>query len=353
LALVIGAACTCGEEEEEVVVMETPTPGLFDPEEYQPNRIDDAFHGLSSPYAHELWYFSAVFDNGYSMVNRWRMGAVMSETGREDVEFRAVGLVVYDPDGKETSTEAQFPDSEVFASIETCDVRMGDNHLHGEFPRWEMHFRIGDVGGDFVFENLTQGFRQPPDGVGASGAGWVIAQPRARVSGKLILDGEEIPVSGEGYHDHVWGVSTPEEGLGMLDHWNWGRLFLPDHTFIFNVAQLTEKLGSLSGGVLIAFKGEELFQATMGIVAEPSDFELDEVSGLEYPRKLVLKIDDPMINGEVILTVRRLLDSLAPEGPEGYYFYFQSDCEVRLDVDGEKVELDVQGQMHELMKPWE
>ncbi|MBE9514023.1 MAG: hypothetical protein IMY83_03210 [Chloroflexi bacterium] len=353
LALVIGAACTCGGGEEgEGVDEEEEIPEIvfLDPEEYQPDRNDDAFHGLPSTDAREMWFFDAIFDNGYCMGIGFRMGVVLTETGATDPEYRSVAFGIFDPDGEKTETEVQFPVSEVSASTETCDVRMGDNYVHGEFPRYEIHFRSGDLGADLVFENLTQGYRNPPDGITALGEGWVVAQPRARVTGTLILDGEEMPVSGEGYHDHTWGVSTPGEGIGILASWNWGKLFLPNHTFVFNVIQLAEKFGGQSGGILMAFKGEELFQVLVSenIVVELSDFEVDELSGVEYSRKMVLKIDEPRIKGEVILRVRYLLEASSREGME--FFRALSDCDVKLDVDGEEVEGETQA-IHEIGKP--
>ena len=322
----------------------------IDPELYKLDRIDDAFHGQPPPHAFEWWYFDAIFDNGYSMVTSWHIG----EMGTANPESRAVMFTIYDPDGKKTDARVEFPISAVFASTETCDVKMGDNHLHGEFPKWEIHFRSGDIGGDLSFENLTQGLRTPPDGVFYIGReppmyiGWAIGQPRARVTGKLILAGEEIPVSGLGYHDHNWG-NVPIKKL--YDHWYWGRLFLPNHTLLYSVGQTAESLGSRRICSLIVIKGEELLKWSSHIEAEPSDLVMDEETEAKYPRKLVLKMDDRRIAGEVIHRLSKLIESGGPQAEKGHgYFRFLSDCEVKLDVDGEKVEVDTQV-IHELMIP--
>ncbi|MCK4243005.1 MAG: hypothetical protein KAX23_05605 [Dehalococcoidia bacterium] len=323
----------------------------IDPKLYELDRIDDAFHGQPPPHGFEWWYFDAIFDNGYSMVTSWHIG----EMETANLEYRLIVFSIYDPDGKKTDAGVEFPASAVFASTETCDVKMGDNHLHGEFPRHEIHFRSGDMGADLIFENLTQGIRPPPDGVMHFGRepdkylGWAIAQPRARVAGKLILAGEEIPVNGVGYHDHNWGKVPLQE---LLEHWYWGRLFLPDHTVIYAVGRMPESLGYEKMAMLIAIKGEKLLQWSSHINAEPSGLEVDELTGTKYPRKLVLKMDDSRINGEVILRLRKLIES--PEPPrasEGHgYFRFLSDCDVKLDVDGEKIEVEMP-LVHELAIP--
>ena len=326
----------------------------IDPELFRLNRMDDAFHNQPSPGAFEWWYFDAIFDNGYSMVTSWHIDEMGTETASP--ESRYIKFAIYDPDGKKTDTEVRFPVSTVFASTKTCDVKMGDNRLHGEFPRYEIHFRSDDIGGDLFFENLTQGMRNPPDGVLYFGRepdkymGWVIAQPRARVTGKLILAGEEIPVDGVGYHDHNWGNVPLQE---LYDHWHWGRIFLPGHTFLFSTGESARSIGSQRICVLIAFKGERLLRISSRIDAEPSDLEADKLTGDKYPRKLVLKVTARNISGEVILRLKKLIESPAayPEAAKEHrYFRFLSDCDVNLDMAGEKIEADTQV-IHELMIP--
>ena len=323
----------------------------IDPELYRLDRIDDAFHGQPSPDAFEWWYFDAIFDNGYSAATSWHIG----EMGTANPEARFIMFSIYAPDGKKTGTLVNFPVSAAFASTETCDVKMSDNRLHGEFPRYEIHFRSGDIGGDLSFENLTQGYRSPPDGVTYLGRepdrymAWTVAQPRARVTGKLILAGEVIPVNGVGYHDHNWGNVSLQE---LFDHWYWGRLFLPNHTLLYSVARLSESLGYEKMAMLIAFKGEKLLEQFSDIVAEPSDFELDELTGVKYPQKLVLKMDASRVKGEVFHRLRRKIDIIeSSQAIKGHGFLrFLSDCDVKLDVDGEKIEAEMQV-IHELAIP--
>jgi len=325
----------------------------IDPESYRLDRIDDAFHNQPSPDAFEWWYFDAIFDNGYSIVTSWHIGAM--GRGTEDPRSGHIMFSIYDPDGKKTDTLADFPPSAVSASTETCDVKMGDNHLHGEFPRCEIHFRSGDLGGNLVFENLTQGIRTPPDGVMDLGRkpddylGWVIAQPRARVSGRLILAGKEIPVDGVGYHDHNWG-NVPLQKL--LDHWYWGRLFLPNHTVIYAVGQVSESLGYEEMLKLIAIKGQKLVEYSSDVYGEPSDFRVDELTGARYPRKLVLKMEGSRVKGDVTHRLRKLIENVPiPGAKEGSgYFRFLSDCDVNLNVDEEKVKVETQV-IHELAIP--
>ena len=56
----------------------------IDPELFRLNRVDDAFHGRPSPDAFEWWYLDAIFDNGYSMVTSWHIGAMEKETANPE-----------------------------------------------------------------------------------------------------------------------------------------------------------------------------------------------------------------------------------------------------------------------------
>ena len=239
-----------------------------------------------------------------------------------------------------------FPTSAVFASRETCDVKMGDNHLHGEIPKYEIHFRSDDLGGDLFYENLTQGYRNPPDGIAVLGQepvrymGHVVAQPRAKVTGKLILAGKDIPINGEGYHDHNWG-NVPLENT--LEQWYWGRIFIPNYTMVYAAVP--------GGGVLHMFKGEKLLITSSDMTAEPADFATDAVTGVKYPQRLPLKVDDPKVKGEIIHRLRTVIES--PQQPQLStsplrYFRFLSDCDIKLVADGEKIDVAT-SVIHEFM----
>jgi len=330
----------------------------IDLELYKPIKIDDAFHCQPSP-GFEWWYFDAAFDNGYSLVTSWHIAGKAAEPEPEVPEPGRIAFAIYDPEGKRMDTAVGFPVNAVSALRETCDVKMGDNHLHGEIPKYEIHFRSGDLGGDLVYENLTQGFRYPPDGVKyltqepPMYMGWAVAQPRAKVTGKLILAGKEIPVNGVGYHDHNWG---PVPMIEFYGYWYWGRLFLPNHTFLYSTGESSKSTGSQRLCSLIAFKGEKLFEClyvSNDLYEEASDIEVDELTGAEYPRKLVIKIDSSRIKGQVTHRIKKLIESHA--GPpqatkKTQYCRFLSDCHVELDMESEKIEVDTEV-IHELMIP--
>ena len=319
---------------------------------YRCSPSDDAFHPDPSPGFFEWWYFDALFDDGSSFVSSWHIDGI-------DVDGM-VGFAVYDPAGKKTDVRGQYPAARTSVSRATCDARMGDNYVRGEFPKWEMHFREGDLGCDLTLTNLTQGVRTPPDGVGkfseALGLyiGWVIAQPRAEVTGELMVGGKRVPVKGVGYHDHNWGVGVGGQGMGNLgalfDFWYWGRLYLPNHTVVYSVGRMAPSLGHLPTRMLVALRGDTLVALSDQIDFEEKDMITDESNGARYPGELVVKLQDPAARGNIGLKLRKLIECSPHETRGRGYFRFLADCQAVLDFDGERVETSAPA-IHELMRP--
>jgi hypothetical protein len=331
----------------------------LDPTDFDVDKIDDSVHDTLDPVNCEWWYFDATFDNNYSVASIW-WDLSRSKTAKE----RFIDFSVYDPTGKKIMVKRPFDNKAVSISTEKCDVKMRDNHVYGEVPEYRLHFLDDGLGADLVFENLVQGYRTPPDGTAYFSMnpmiymGWTIAQPRASVRGKLIIDGKEIDVTGTGYHDHNWCNKRFNE---LYDHWYWGRIFLPGHTFIYSVGVMGEYMEHAPICALMSFEGNKLVDMTNEITDEPSDFVMDHETGIEYPRKLVLKIDSEVVKGEVTHTLKNLIESYPLA--DGYPFAenekttyghgavrFFSDCKVDLVVNGRNVRHKTE-LIHELMKP--
>jgi hypothetical protein len=65
---------------------------------------------------------------------------------------------------------------------------------------WEYQLieKFDDVSLNLNFVNMTPGWKTDITG------GWWLVSPRLEVNGYLTIEGQNIPISGEGYHDHNW-----------------------------------------------------------------------------------------------------------------------------------------------------
>jgi len=312
------------------------------------SKVNDGAHP-SAETKYEWWYMDAVFDNGYSVGISWQI--------IEKPVLRLVQFAIYDPQGKKTDVVANFDPAAVSAAKTNCDVTMGHNRLIENYPRWNVDFRQGGLGCSLIFESLIEGFHTPPEGLvyfseqPPMWIGWVIAQPRAKVTGSLILDGKEITVSGVGYHDHNWSNTSLDK---LYHHWYWGRIYLPDHTFIYSVGRMTDALGARPCCVMHAYKGSEMLDVFTNVSAEASDIVPDKYSGAEYPRELVVRAEGQVVRGTISHHLKNVLEKhLTPGTKPGdgrVYFRFLSDCDISLDLAGEKLEVHTP-LLHELMIP--
>ncbi len=317
------------------------------PEVYRAKEKDWAYRPLPGyPHQMQWWHTNAIFDNGYNISCTW----FVTDTAA------MVGLHICDPHGK-MAIESYFPfkREDVSASTETLDIKMGDNYYRGKFPRYEYRFRAGNFGAELVYESLTQPtLGEPPDGayIGRTHAPATpifctyFIRPRSRVTGKLIVAGKEIPVSGEGYADHQY---TNVQVGDLFNYWYYGCIYLPKHTLEYWEVQTTSPLGNQRIKWLWAFKGDKLFDYSRSAeyYIEASELEKDAKSGVVCPHKVVLIFDHTGIKGTITQKVKHIISSrpvpITPDLSKPYhYFRCLSDVDAKLEIDGEKVQAKTQ-----------
>lgn len=333
-----------------------PKPADDVDQAYVPSKSDDATHHMKSLNSFEWWYFDASFDNGWSMVSVWQYGT-QELTPLIGVPYYLSLFTIYDSTGKSTFVPVLYEERNVTISNTTCDVKMGDNHISGYYPEYTLHFMGNEIGADLTFTNITQGFRDPPAGIYPFAEepykflGWVVAQPRASVSGKLYYKGREISVKGSGYHDHNWG-NAPLSSL--YSFWYWGRILLNDHTIVYSSGEQSEALGKKPMELLMAFSGKKLIENSSAIRREALNMQYDTASGIWYPEDLKLTFSGKNISGTADMHLERILEKywnpLDILNPGHGYIRFLSTCQTDLVIDGKKVNETVPV-IHELMIP--
>ena len=319
---------------------------------------DDALHPCSIPGAWEWWYFDADFENGYTIAGTFHLGSPRPPAN-SDVRF--IEIAMYDPEGNRRMIRKRYPKEQCSFSEEVCDVVIGPNYMRGQIPTYHIYMAEGDHGFDLTYESMVEGYI--PEGepeidqaLGWSGyppgtpPGWLVAQTRAKVTGKLTWDGKTMDVVGLGYHDHNF-ASRPYSEAGGNEHTFWGKLYMAEWTLNWIGGRMQRRNRYLPTGRVICFKGEKIVAITDKGGGIPSDFTTAE-TGVEWPQTIKVTYDDPgLVEGDINFKVTKRIEFMDLHSrfkpfqkwyAETFvgrpaYFRYRCDYDANLTIGGERV----------------
>ncbi len=248
---------------------------------------EDGCRTKDMPGTFEWWYFDAEFDDGGKAVVTF---STRPQTNPKGPLAPCVLLIMKSPQGEKKQLVPTFKPEEFSASVQGCDVRIGENCVQGGLDRYELHAAAESYAADLVFTRQAPSWR-PGSGMAYSGwrdskyFGWVVPIPYGAVEGTVVFDGKKRHVRGACYHDHNWG----NVALGnTIDHWYWGRAHVGDFTAIFveMVTRPVPKLGPLKLNTFLLVQGQEILTDDgVPLSLATSDFK-EGPGGRLYPEKL-------------------------------------------------------------------
>lgn len=304
------------------------------PANYQ--RRDDASHIYHGDEYYEWWYVDASFDNGYHMVVTFHYMNIFLKPIVPSIQ-----IMIYKPDGTQTSRYALCKPEETYAGADWCDVRMGESWLKDMGDgTYEMYVMINRVGARLTLKNIVPGWKL---GTGYNYknedtgwvAGWVVPVPHAEVKGELYLKDQTMKVEGAAYHDHNWGNYLFHK---TFSGWYWGRIHSDDYTVDYAWVLPRQKDAPIFSPLLIARKGEIILSSNQ-IKAALSNMTKDEKIGQEYAKKLAISADTLGVKLNLIIDTKRLVETMQlPKSVEWdqFYFRFLADYTMDIEIDGEK-----------------
>ncbi len=312
---------------------------VFDPEMYRATEKHFAPYPLppSSESKWQTWHTDACYDNGYySTVMFATVGSLIT-----------AALQIVDPDGKPVVESMQFfePEEYVF-STDGFDLTMGENYYRGKFPNIGIYVHDDEGNGaELVVETLVQPtISELPDGIGLGrvitpnmpvSVAWFFL-PWNKITGKLIVQGKEIPVTGHGWSDHQFG--TADFFKEACQYFMWGNFPLGKHTLTFFEAQATDRGGYRPIKWLWDFKGEKLYEYCRDCDYYIQATDIEE--GDTIPRKVVIVFEHNRIRGKVTCVWKALIQKQPVEAGVRKVVLNRSayDCHAELEIDGEKVD---------------
>ena len=147
--------------------------------------------------------------------------------------------------------------------------------------------RASGIGVELEYRPAKPLVRQGIDGYSQKGsdpgnASAYLSWTRLEVSGRLVLDGREVEVSGAGWFDHEWGTSQLGDGVAG---WDWFSLRLDDGSELM-VYRLRREDGSpdpYSSGTFVRPDGTTRRLAADEVVLEPTGSWTSTETGGSYP----------------------------------------------------------------------
>lgn len=325
-----------------------------------PAPWEDGLRADTGPGNFEWWYFDAHFEDGSTAVVVFNTKPIVS---RMQPLTPQVYLTITRPDGSKLSEAAFYPTDEFSASTERCAVRIGPNRVEGGLARYALHAQTASLAADLVFEGIVPPWRPGAgknyyDEAHASYFGWLPAIPHGSVAGTIAYDGEKHRVSGSGYHDHNWGNIGLEQ---VMDHWYWGRLHLGQFTAIFVEMTASRAYGFQKLPVfMLAHHDRILTGEGKPLTLQLADWQRHP-QGRNYPRRLDFQWQSPAGTVSIALRNPKVVEAATLLGhmprwqqhvvrlfANPYYFRFQADVDLRVDLGG--IQAGEHGQtLYELM----
>ena len=255
---------------------------------YEPEDIDledAAFHRSYGRYHGEWWYFEGIFDNGYSIV----LGIATLSKG--DSGLCILALHVYNATKLEIFLHKnvsfkEFEASEKYPFIRAFGkpVMMFDRAGYNQTGEWVYNVSIEIDGqeANLTFTGSTKGYK------GEILRGWYgPVLPKADVEGTLILNGDQINVSGLGYHEHGYEIAFPIFEWG----WYWSKIVSDSYTLTWAKMMNTRWWEQTRAAIFSQDQGGYININPENIKLKASKYRFDNWRII--PTKFVLNISDP------------------------------------------------------------
>jgi len=267
---------------------------VFSPEDIE--LEDDAFQGSNSFHFAEWWYFDAILSEGYSIQ------VSIYVFGFREFRFVVAGLNIYKNGVPEANEEKIYFMDDFYISTDIPLVVLdGKQAMKGYIDQttgewiYDVSSEIGDSSVDLQFIGCAKGWKGRIN-IG----GWAVILPKANVSGTVRVNGIEVDVVGNGYHDHNWDMTL----WSCLNFgWYWGRIISENVSIIWFVIMKTRFSGEL---LLVVNKGKDCYIniEPKNIHFMPEDFRIKDMRLV--PHIFVLMADSQNVSLLVNLTAIEL-----------------------------------------------
>lgn len=279
-------------------------------------KWEDGRRDFSTIGACEWWYFDGIVNNGITVALSFHTRSPLSMDREGDCPLISISIEF--PNGKKYAKYIDCSSDEAIFSTEQCGVKLGKHEISGDLHEYKIHINpVDGYGVDLLLHSESSPWR-PDTGYFVFGDDeeqfftWLCVVPRGHMEGTLIVDNEEIAVSGVGYHDHQW-TNHPRSNT-LWNHWTWGRLHYEDYTLLLFDFTHARQYGFVRYPLFVLQdkNGEIVFENTQAgshfsyEVIQEADYHL---FGKDYPEVTKYHFEKDGKVAEFLLTAKEVLFS--------------------------------------------
>jgi hypothetical protein len=272
----------------------------LEPSELYYHPSEELFYG-------ENWHFLAKLDQGYVVYANTLITNLSLTRPSAAVEFSILA-----PDGKVYTSKLEYRKDEIHASTASYSIRIAQNTLGGEYPRYHFHLEQSGLLVDLDFENLVPGWKYN-SGVVAFGAErrqhfrYAISSPNARVKGTLKFAGREVAVSGFGFQDHSL-LNIPATSFSR--RWFHLRFLSDPYTVDFTEIETASEYEPRKIIYVMVAEGDKIIYQGNKLELGFADLVRDDEYGYAWPKTVSVKIEDGNFSLTGQLKIERLLERI-------------------------------------------
>ncbi|MDH7517438.1 MAG: hypothetical protein QHH19_03745 [Candidatus Thermoplasmatota archaeon] len=245
---------------------------------------DDGFYGSNKFFSSEWWYFDSIFNNNYSIHIGFTTVSKKNIMSFPEIEIYKDGKIVKKAIRRYLSKDFEISKQLPLVKLFNNNIFEFDMERFNSRGEWVYNVtpKIDDLEVNLKFISTTPGWK-----IEWEREKWIVALPKASVTGEIVVDGKRMKVNGIGYHDHNW--STNISRITNLWGWHWGKIAGKTLNIVWANIMKTS-----SEGDLLAVVNKDN-QGYLAVNPENIYLKLDKFirnHGRKMPTIYKLKIDD-------------------------------------------------------------
>lgn len=255
---------------------------------------EDGLRTDGSKGSYEWWYFDSHYEDGSKLViiffNKSPIEASGPVKPQATIEYTLA-------DGTKFEDKVECKIEESFFDTKQCDVRVGNSRIVGDLKHYDIIFDGSKIKAKVSLDGTIKAWRSQTGSIFFGNKeedyfAWLPAIPEGKVSGHIIIDGNEKVLEGSGYHDHNWGNKIM---LQLMHHWYWGRAKIGEYKLISAWITAEKKYGYKDFDVFMLDKNDKLLGDNSNHTLKflPKDEYIDEHTKKPVYGKVIYEYETP------------------------------------------------------------